>query len=410
MKNITSKIVSLLLFTTAHLCSWTDTAMAQLRLGTGIQPGLEEYLLEYQLQGLPLERLRGISGCSVGFGAGCNKTGSLLQQIIQQQTGRSYQDLLVESAGGLNNYLRFQQFYSNASAISAAPYSSFWRNHDSSILDSYENSGIGQLNSNNVANLREVVRGFRYAPVTRGNNNLNLREGLIGLKTAYGRTLIEEVLKIPDLEQKIIAFGLSEKETTYHLQQFRQAKAALNTDNSETINQSLYHLLTYPYSSLPAELNRPQLGIAQSMERISGVTQEGDFVTDAVAEEEFMVSEIVLPTSSDILVKVTDKTPIYVAAGVGGLTILILLLSLGSDDANAKLANANINTNNSIPADRVIETDDFYSPVNPIDNPIFNQAQNISRIPEPNQTTSLIILAVLILLFSRKRIRFNYNY
>lgn len=409
MKNITSKIASVLLFTTAHLFSWTDVAMAQLRLGTGIQPGLEEYLLEYQLQGLPLERLRGISGCTVGFGAGCNKTGSLLQQIIQQQTGRSYQDLLVESAGGLNNYLRFQQFYPNSSAISSAPYSSFWRNHDSSILDSYKNSGIGQLNSNNVANLREVLRGFRYAPVTRGNNNLNLRDGLIGLKTAYGRTLIEEALKIPDIEQKITAFGLSEEETAYHLQQFRQAKAALNTDSSEIINQSLYNILSNPYSKVPAELNRPRLGIAQSMERISGITQEGDFVADAVAEEEFMVSEIVLPTSSDILVEVTNKTPVYVAAGVGGLTILILLLSLGSDDANTQVAD-NPSTTNSIPPGQVIDTEDFYSPVNPIDNPIFNQPKNVSRIPEPNQTTSLIILAALILFFSRKRIKFNANH
>jgi hypothetical protein len=401
MKKITSKIIPVLLFTSAHLCSWTNAAIAQLRLGTGVQPGLEEYLLEYQLQELPLNQLRGISGCSVGFGAGCNKTGSLLQQIIQKQTGRSYQDLLVQSAGGLNNYLRFQQFYPNSSSISSTPYSSFWRSGDSSILDRYEYSGIGQLNSNHVANLREVVSSFRYAPVTRGNNNLNLREGLIGLKTAYGRTLIEEALKIPDIEQKIIAFGLSEEETAYHLQQFRQAKAALNTDNSATINQSLYNLLSNPYTSLPTELNRPELGISEALERIGGVTQEGSFATGEVLGEE--ISEIAIPTSSDILVEVTDNTPIYVAAGVGGLTLLILLLSLGGNDSTTTFAATTTTTTTSTtnPTNEIIETDDFFSPMNPVENPIFDRLDNVSRIPEPNSTTPLIILAALVLLLRR---------
>ena len=127
-------------FSTIALCvssllSQSNMALAQLRIGRGIQPGLEGHFLEYQIQQQPLERIRGFTGCSVGVGVGCNKTASLLQQIVTNHSGKSYQDILLQAAGGRENYLRFSRYYPQARSLDSIPLNSFWINNGDYILE-----------------------------------------------------------------------------------------------------------------------------------------------------------------------------------------------------------------------------------------------------------------------------------
>jgi hypothetical protein len=391
--NLTKKYISsffyALLFAIANVISWANVAVAQLRLGSGVQPGLESYILEYQLRGLPLNKVRGINSCSVGFGVSCNKTGAILQQIVEQYSGRTYDDLLVEAAGGINNYRQFLQFYSRLSdsVTSSMPFNSFWLNGNPLILDSYENSGIGKLSSNSVPNLHEIISRFNYAPVIWGRHSLNLRQGLIGLKTAYGFTLVKEALKIPNIEAKIATFGLNESETAFHIQQFHQAVISLNSNNAQTINLALFEILSNPYTDVAAEQNRPPLRIKEDPDWLQGVILEG--------EEEAISSwfggegsEIALQSSPDIVFDNSDLTPVYVIGGIGGFTLLVLLL-IGDSDSGKSTSRQVV----------VVPIPNTPSPT--------PKPRDILKIPESNNIGGLIVLTILGLIFCKKKITSN---
>lgn len=326
------------------LLSQSQIASAQLRFGRGVQPGLENHFLEYQIQQQPLEKMRSISGCSVGIGVGCNKTASLLQEIVTESTGKTYQDLLLKAAGGQDNYLRFTSYYPQSVNIDTMPLNSFWINGGDYVLDSHQYSGVGDLATIPKSDLRQVVRQFKYAPVASDSNNLNLQQGLIGLKTAYGKTLLEEAQKIPDIEQQIAASGLNSAETNFHLQQFIDSVEAIESGNLQRLNQSLYRLLSNPYTADPGVLNRPPLGISDNLESIIGVGLEGDeYISSVLTGESSQTALFGFPEAiaTSTNVATNNNTPLYIAAGVGGLTLLTLLLinSDGDSSSNALAAN-----------------------------------------------------------------------
>jgi hypothetical protein len=392
---------STIFFCFSYLLSQTNIALAQMRLGRGIQPGLEGHLLEYQIQQQPLEKMQGISGCSVGFGAGCNKTASLLQKIVTEYSGKTYQDILLQAAGGRDNYLRFTSHYPQSVDLDSMPLNSFWIDGGNYVLDSHQYSGVEDLNRIPQANLdrnfhqnfHQVVSQFTYAPVALKTENLNLKEGLIGLKTTYGKALLEEALKIPNIEQKIAASGLSSSEINFHLQQFLHSKEALENGNERQLNHSLYELLSNPYTSDPGVLNRPSLGISSNLNRQMGIGLEGEeYISSLIAPSlnTANVSETVIFNSADIATATGSasgsNTPLYVAAGIGGLTILALLLTgLDVDSSSDSSAIDPLNGGNGKPPDLTIPTP---------------PGNGVITIPETTSTIQFVFLVALALLTS----------
>lgn len=389
------------LFSTIALCfssllSQSNIALAQLRLGRGIQPGLERHLLEYQSQQQPLEKMRGLSGCSIGIGVGCNKTASLLQKIVTESSGKTYQDILLQAAGGQSNYSRFARHYPQNVDLSFIPLNSFWINGGDYILDSHQYSGIGDLERIPESGFRQIVSQFRYSPVTQGRNNLNLQQGLIGLKTAYGKTLLEEARKIPNIEQKIAASGLDTAETNFHLQQFLNSVEAIETGNQQQLNHSLYRLLSNPYTSEPSNLNRPSLGISSSLDRQIGVGLEGDeYISSLVAGE---ASETVIFNSSEVTIYADssnggssgNNTPLYVAAGVGSVTLLVLLLTNldESSGSNAFAASTIVpsNSHNSADVENPVDSGNVGDTDNPSNSDRQDNPDNPDNTNNPNSS------------------------
>ena len=385
------------IFALISIISLPKLTLAQLRFGTGIQPGLEGYFLEYQQRGLPLEQLRSISECSVGLGASCNKTAAILQQIVERHSGLTHQDLLIKAAGGQANYQRFSQFYPNSSAIPNTPHSSFWLDRDNSILDSYENSGIGTLSNTRFSSLHEIVSQFKYAPVTWDDYNLSLRQGLVGLKTSYGLTLIEEAIRVPDINQKIADFSANDAEAAFHQGQFRNTISALNSQYYPGFDRSLFSLLSNPYTDDLVHLNRPNLSISDSVNRVEGITLEGEERTIFIAITG-EGNEILLPDSLGVASETINPTPIYVVAGIGGLTFLLLALTGVGDDPDS--------SDNSFPDSKIPIVDNFFIPIIEVENQGINtQGEDTLEIPEPANYTGILILSSIILLFSRKKIK-----
>jgi hypothetical protein len=382
---------STIFFSFSYLLSQSNIALAQIRLGRGIQPGLEGHLLEYQIQQQPLEKMQGISGCSVGFGVGCNKTASLLQKIVTEYSGKTYQDILFQAAGGHDNYLRFISQYSQNVDIDSMPLNSFWFNNGYHVLDSHQYSGIEDLNRIPHTNLHQIVSQFTYAPVALRTKNLNLKEGLIGLKTTYGKALLEEALKIPNIEQKIAASGLSSSEINFHLQQFLHSKEALESGNKRQLNDSLYELLSNPYTSDPGVLNRPSLGISSNLNQQMGIGLEGEEYISSLITPSLNtpnVSETVIFNSADIATATgsasSSNTPLYVAAGIGGLTILALLLTgLDVDSSSNNSGIEPLDGGNGKPPDIKIPTP---------------PSNGVTAIPETTSTIQFVFLVALALL------------
>ncbi len=394
----------------SSLLSYSQIASAQLRLGRGIQPGLEGHFLEYQIQRQPLEKMRGISGCSVGVGVGCNKTASLLQKIVTEASGKSYQDILLQAAGGRDNYLRFSSYYPQSVNLDRMPLNSFWVDGGDYVLDNYRYSGIG-IAQTPQSGLRQIVSQFAYAPRSLSDNRLNLQQGLIGLKTAYGRVLIEEARKISDVELKITASGLSPLEINFHLQQFINSVEALDNGNEQQVKESLYRILSNPYTSDPGVLNRPSLKIANGLEQQVGVGLEGDEYIASVLEGD--AKETVVLNSNEVNLSSvlqqgtvsniagSSNTPFYVVAGIGGLALVVLLLANLDGDRNSATLAFNSNTTeesetNPSPFDRdtssieIVEDTELEPPTN-----------ETTSIFETNSVMQFAFLIVLMLFLKK---------
>lgn len=382
-----------------------DSASAQLRLGRGIQPGLEGHLIEYQIQQQPLERIQTVESCSVGLGVGCDKTASLLQQIVTDASGKTYQDIVNQAAGGVENYIRFTRYYPENAQISRIPYNSFWLNGGDYVLDNYRYSGIGDLERVYSQDLHQLVSQFGYAPVTDNGSQLSLQQGLIGLKTAYGAALLKEARQIPDIQQRITNSGLSEAETNFHLQQFLSSVSAADNGNTQEFNQALYRLLSNPYVANSAPLNRPALGATATIP--TGETLTGDSYVSAVLTGD--ASQTAIASQGEVFTPSGDNTPLYIFAGVGGLTLLILLLTnLGGSDGGSVTVASNPNPpSEPMPGGDLPDFPDIYRDPVVINDPMNPPDVTVTRIPESTNVLPLIILLCLLLLMTRNRFKHN---
>ncbi|GAB1538660.1 hypothetical protein NUACC21_13230 [Scytonema sp. NUACC21] len=260
-------------------------ALAQLNVGRyGIQPGLESNYLQYQLSGRDLSQMRVIPACNVGFGAGCNKAATVLQQILESNNGPSYQELLIRAAGGEANFRNFASFYGNNPNLSLVPYASFWANDDPYILDGYKYT-LGQtVTRTPVQGLGQVTKNFYWSP-ERSSNSESLRDGLLDLKYSYGRLLLEEVAKIPNAQQQIQSLDLPPEVRQFYANQTSQGLRALDNGNQTQLQQNILEVLSRPFTPESAAFGRPPLGIPEEYGSLTGIALPGDVLTAAVPAE-----------------------------------------------------------------------------------------------------------------------------
>lgn len=315
-----------------------QSAFAQLNIGRyGIQQGLEYEYLQYQINNQNLSQMRVIPACDVGFGLTCNKTGSVIQRLLDLNDGTSYQNLLIRAAGGEKNFQNFASFYDNNSNLSAVPYASFWRNQSPAIMDGSQYL-LGQpVGRNPVEGLGIVTKQFYWSPYSGANNSVSLRSGLLDLKLSYGRLLFEEASKISNIKEQIESLGLSPEMTNFYLDKISTGLDALSSGDRNQLQQRIFEVLSFPYSEDGGELGRPNNAIPQEFSQILGEDIPGDMLLsdNPVALDGETMSFDTFPGSvGDVLVQDSpDSFPLWPIIGVGGLALLLLLLMDGDSSS-----------------------------------------------------------------------------
>ena len=327
----------------AAILTAPQQAFAQLSIGRyGVQPGLESNYLQYQMSGRSLSQMRVIPGCGVGDGAGCNKTATVLQQIVESNGGPSYQELLIRAAGGQQNYQNFASFYGNNPNISQVPYASFWQNDNPYMVDGYRYL-LGQTVSRTPQpGLGQVTKNFYWAPEGSGNS-LDPRSGLLNLKYSYGRLLLEEVAKIPNLKQQIQSQDLPADVKQFYASNASQGLRALNSGNESQLEGKLLEVLSKPFSPDGAEYNRPNAGIPREFDEIIGQGLPGDVFVAAVPvlpEGDVISEEIVPGPVGDVVAPEGGGGgfPFWVLGGIPLLALPFLFGGGGGDDSPDRVA------------------------------------------------------------------------
>lgn len=274
-----SNLLSSALLSLISVATVIQPATAQMRVGDfNIQDS--ESFLNYQLSGQPLDRLRVIGRCDFGFGVGCNKTGTVLQALVEANNGPNPNAMILQAAGGAENYSRFASFYGNNPRLSQVPYASFWQKDNPFILDSYRYLLGEPVGRNPVAGLGQVTRNFYWSPLQPQNNTLSAispRNGLLNLKYSYGRLLFEEVAKIPNLEQRLQDLGLPPEMNQFYLSHISAGLRALRSGNSERLQSQILEVMSLPFPQT-SEFGRPLAGIPEQLDGVAGVFIPGETV------------------------------------------------------------------------------------------------------------------------------------
>jgi len=326
----------------AAILTAPQQAFAQLSIGRyGVQPGLESNYLQYQMSGRSLSQMRVIPGCGVGGGAGCDKTATVLQQLVESNGGPSYQELLIRAAGGQQNYQNFASFYGNNPNISQVPYASFWQNDNPYMVDGYRYL-LGQTVSRTPQpGLGQVAKNFYWAPEGSGNS-LDPRSGLLNLKYSYGRLLLEEVAKIPNWKQQIQSQDLPADVKQFYASNASEGLRALNSGNERQLEGNLLEVLSKPFSPDGAEYNRPNAGIPREFDDIIGQGLPGDVFVAAVPvlpEGDVISQEIVPGPVGEVVAQGGGGGfPFWILGGIPLLALPFLFGGGGGDDSPDRVA------------------------------------------------------------------------
>jgi hypothetical protein len=303
-----------------------------------IPPGQEPEYLRYQLEhNNDLRQIQVIPDCSVGFGLGCNKTGAVLEQIVRSNGGPSYQEMLMRAAGGPQNYRNFANFYGNNPNLDQIPYASFWQQPSPSIVDRYQYVLGQSVSRSPVQGLGTVTRNFAWAPLSRGNNSLSARDGLLDLKYSFGRVLFSEVAKVPNLKQQISSLDLPPDMTKYYFNTISSGLRALNTGNEQRLQDSILRVFSFPYSPptiVSGEYGRVPINAPEQV-GIEGIPLPGEALSINPVFSEG-VDIVAAPDTSlafqDFLQPAAGGSGLPVLPVLGGIGLLALLLSLGGGD------------------------------------------------------------------------------
>ncbi|MUG93579.1 hypothetical protein F7734_14565 [Scytonema sp. UIC 10036] len=398
-----------------------QSVSAQLNVGRyGIQPGLEPIYLQYQLLGQDLSKMEGISVCTVGFGLGCNKTGTLMQQLLESNNRSSYYDLLMQAAGGEENFRNFASFYGNNPNLPYVPYASFWQNDTPYILDGYRYLLGGAVSRTPVEGLGLVTNNFYWAPLQGVGNSLDLRSGLLNLKYSYGRLLFEELAKIPNAQQQIQRLNLPSNIRQFYLSHLSSGLRALNTGDETLLKQSVLDTLSLPFSPNSGEFNRSNIGIPQEFNRLIGLDLPGEvFVRAFPVLPTLEVVSQGIPSISvgDTFVQEdsNNRFPGWLLGGAG-LAALFAILSLsGGSSSHSRPSNAIAVTpavgsgsnpieygltpvGGSVSSERnqIIE-------VPPAPSVIPAPGEQFKKVPEPSVIKPLILLILLLCILNCKK-------
>jgi hypothetical protein len=379
---------------------------AQLNIGRyGIQQGLEYEYLQYQINNQNLSQMRVIPGCDVGFGLTCNKTGSVIQRLLDLNDGTSYQNLLIRAAGGEENFQNFASFYGNNPNLSAVPFASFWRNESPAIMDGSQYL-LGQpVGRNPVEGLGHITKQFYWSPYSGTNNSVSLRDGLLDLKLSYGRLLFEEASKISNVREQIQSLGLSPEMTNFYVDKISTGLDALSSGNPNQLQQRIFEVLSFPYSKNGGEFGRPNNAVPQEFSQLLGEDIPGDILLsdNPVALDGEAMSFGTFPASvGDVLVQDSPNSfPLWPIIGIGGLGLILLLL-LDGDSASAQTSvsseNAPLSLNSQGECDltptgngsdhtQIIEIPCNFTPTTPTE---------MKRVVEPSMIKALVLLIVLL--------------
>ena len=385
-----------------------QSAFAQLNIGRyGIQQGLESEYLQYQINNQNLSQMRVIPGCDVGFGLTCNKTGSVIQRLVELNDGTSYQNLLIRAAGGEKNFQNFASFYGNNPNLSAVPYASFWRNQSPAIMDSSQYL-LGQpVGRNPVEGLGLVTKQFYWSPYSGANNSVSLRSGLLDLKLSYGRLLFEEASKISNIKEQIQSLGLSPEMTNFYLNKISTGLDALSSGNSNQLQQRIFEVLSFPYSEDGGELGRPNNAIPQEFSQILGEDVPGDILLSdnpLALEGEAMGLDTFPDAMGDVLVQdSSDSFPLWPIIGIGGLALILLLL-LNGDSSSDQVSVSSGNTSTPLSLTSKGECDltpsgngsDHTQIIEVPCNVTPKTPTEVKKVVEPSMIKALVLLIVLL--------------
>jgi hypothetical protein len=333
----TVKSTAVLLTSLAVVVSVSQSANAQLNVGKHkIQRGLEREYLQYQLSQPNLSDMLVIPRCDIGIGTGCNKTGTILQQILANNGGPNYYDLAIQAAGGKQNFNAFAAYYNNNPKLIEIPYASFWQGQSFKVLDGYRYV-LGQSVSNQpVLGLGAVTKNFAWSPISRGNNSISPRQGLLDFKYAFGRQLLVEVSQISNLEQQIRDLNLPPEMTQFYLSNLSQGLNALQTGNTQALQQSILEIVSFPYSPndpTTGHYGRIANGIPSALDTIEVTpTVVGEITNPDLAfitGEEFLIPLDTIAAVDTVIPSASGFNFLPVIAG-GGL-VALLLLTLGGD-------------------------------------------------------------------------------
>lgn len=314
-----------------------------------IPPGQEQEFLRYQIQNNNnLRQIQVIPECRVGFGLSCNKTGTVLEQIVRSNGGPSYDEMLMRAAGGSQNYRNFNAFYGNDPNVYKTPYIAFWKEQQASasILDGYKYVLGESVSRNPVPGLGNVTQKFAWAPLSRSDNSLDTRSGLLDLKYAYGRVLLDEVAKIPNPEQQIRSLDLPPGMMQYYVSNLKNGLNALKTGNEAALQDSILKIFSFPYvptSISVGEYGRAPIAAAEQL-GLQGTPLTGETlsVEPIFSDGASIVAADPVPAVGleEVLPAAGDGFSFPILPALGGIALLALVLSLGGGDDSSSQANA----------------------------------------------------------------------
>jgi hypothetical protein len=414
IKNIT--IIFSSLATALMVCQTANAGKPGLNVGApvNIPPGQERQLLQYQLQNnkAGLRQMRLIPGCVTGFGLTCNKTGGVIEQIIQSNGGPTYQQMLMRAAGGEANFNRFTPYYGNNlnQTQQPIPYISVWRDGSNNTLDSVTYT-LGQpLSRNRVPGLGDVTSKFYWSPL-KGEDPYR---GFVNLKYSFGRVLVEEAAKIPDLNQQMTLLKLEPEMMRFYLNNINRAINAIRTGRNEELKQSILTILSRPYS--PLETNDGWFG-REKVQLPESLIQNGDIIPPDILTDIAIgppgserILEVVELPGEEFFASTPDGSPWF--PHLVGLGLLALLFLIGGDDSASARSTSTVGTTGGI------DTPDYVCPdlnIGGGSNTNTGQAGEVQcevptvtppevrKVVEPSTIKAVILLALILCLVSQKK-------
>ncbi|MEA5503288.1 hypothetical protein VB735_09245 [Halotia wernerae UHCC 0503] len=386
-----------------------------------IPPGQEPEYLRYQLEhNNDLRQMRVIPGCSVGFGLSCNKTGTVLEKIISSNGGPSYQEMLMRAAGGPQNYSNFATFYGNDPNLDQIPYASFWQEPSPSIVDRYQYVLGQSVSRNPVQGLGTVTKNFAWAPLSRGGSSISGRDGLLDLKYSYGRVLLNEVAKVPNLKQQINSLDLPPDMTKYYFNTISSGLQALNAGNEQGLQNSILKIFSFPYSPpsiVGGEFGRVPINLPEQS-ALEGIPLPGEALSINPVFSEG-VDIVAAPDTSlafqDFL-QPAGGSSFPVLPVLGGIGLLALLLSLGGGDNGDSSSSQPITPGGDIPPGVIVPPPSPSPPECdltpggngqvvgvPCDNNVPPPPPEVKKVMEPSALKAIVLLTLMMCILSRKQ-------